>query len=106
MKRPDIKRIFVSGPYTSGDVAVNVKNAIDAASKLMDAGYAVYLPHLSHFWHLVSPRPYQDWLKLDLEWLKLCDAIVRLDGQSPGADGEVNFAKENGKPVYTLKELL
>ena len=106
MKRPDIKRIFVSGPYTSGDVAVKVKNAIDAASKLMDAGYAVYLPHLSHFWHFVSPRPYQDWLKLDLEWLKLCDAVVRLPGYSPGADSETKFAQESGMSIYTLEELL
>ncbi len=106
MKQPHVKRVFISGPYTNGDIAVNVRTAIHAASKLMDAGYTVYLPHLSHFWHLVSPRSYQDWLKLDLEWLKLCDAVVRLSGYSLGADGEAIFAKENGKPIYTLEELL
>lgn len=106
MKRPDIKRVFVSGPYTNGDVAVNVRNAIDAASKLMDAGYAVYLPHLTHFWHLVSPRPYQDWIKLDLEWLKFCDAVVRLDGESQGADGETKEAANLGIPIFSLEELL
>lgn|SRR3990167_427647 len=104
MIRP--KRIFLSGPYTHGDVAVNVRTAIEAASKLTDAGYIVYLPHLSHFWHLLCPRPYEDWLKLDLAWLELCDAIVRLDGYSPGADGEIEEAKRRGILVMRMEDLI
>lgn len=82
-------KIYVAGPYTQGDVAVNVRNALHAASMLADAGFIPYVPHLSHFWHLVFPRPYEEWLKFDLIWLAQCDACLRLDGPSNGADGEV-----------------
>lgn len=102
MRRFD--RIFISGPYTNGDIAVNVRTAIEAASKLTDAGYTVYLPHLSHFWHLVSPRPYKDWIKLDLAWLKLCDAVVRLPGESPGSEIEKKEADGLGIPVFSWEE--
>jgi hypothetical protein len=27
--------------------------------------------------------------------------VLRLDGESTGADGEVSYAKELGKPVFT-----
>ena len=99
-----ICRVFVSGPYTKGDVAANVRAAIEAAAQLTDTGYIVYLPHLTHFWHLVSPRPYEDWIKLDLAWLKLCDAVVRLPGESPGADREETEADTLGIPVYDWSE--
>ncbi len=95
-----MKLIFVAGPYSGGDVAVNVKTAIDAADWLMTLGAAVYVPHLCHFQHLVHPRPEADWKENDLEMLRRCDAVFRLRGKSPGADAEVELARELGKPVF------
>ena len=92
--------IYIAGPYSGGDVAVNVRNAIGAANRLVDAGYKPFVPHLCHFWHLLYPRPYEDWVALDMAWLPKCEAIVRLDGDSPGADGEVQWALTNNIPVY------
>ena len=93
-------RVYVAGPYTVGDVTQNVRNAIDAADRLLKAGHAPYVPHLSHFWHLVHPGPYAQWAALDLEWVRCCYALVRLPGESAGADREVAFANEVGCLVY------
>lgn len=95
-----MKRVYIAGPYTKGDVAVNVRNAILAASDLADRGFAPYVPHLTHFWHIVSPRPYEEWLRLDLEFLPICDAVLRLPGKSSGADAEVDEALRLSIPVY------
>lgn len=95
-----MRRVYVAGPYTHGDVAVNVKTALDAAIALLDAGFAPYVPHLTHFLHMMHPRPYKDWIALDLEWLPVCDALIRLHGESPGADREVAEAQRLGIPVY------
>ena len=99
-------RIYIASPYTIGDVAVNVRRVLLVANELMDKGHAPYVPHLSHFQHLVAPRPYQDWLDLDFEWLKVCDCVLRLEGESKGADQEVELAKSLGiKIVYNIEDI-
>lgn len=95
-----MKRIYIAGPYTNGDVAINVKTAIDAAEALTAKGWAPFVPHLTHFWHMLHPHEYQFWIRQDLEWLKVCDALVRLPGESAGADTEVLFAQSRHIPVY------
>lgn len=95
-----MKKVYVAGPYTLGDVAVNVRNAIIAADVLADHGFAPFVPHLSHFWHMHRPRPYADWLAIDLAFLLSCDLVLRLPGESPGADLEVKTAQERNIPVY------
>ena len=94
-------RIYVAGPYTKGDVAMNVRSAIEAADRLLKAGHAPFLPHLAHFWHLVCPGPYEQWITLDLAWLPVCQAIVRLPGDSSGADGEIVEARRLGIPIFS-----
>ena len=99
-------KVYIASPYTLGDVAVNVKVQIDAADKLIDAGFAPFAPLYSHFQHMAHPRPYQDWVKLDMEWVKVCDCLLRLDGKSSGADDEVKLAKKLNLPVfYSFVEL-
>jgi len=93
-------RVYIASPYTLGDVAVNVKRQLDAVDKLMDKGFAPFAPLYSHFQHMAHPRPYQDWINIDLEWVQVCDCVLRLDGKSSGADGEVSLAKHLNIPVY------
>lgn len=93
-------RAYLAGPYSQPDQAVNVRNAILAASRLVDAGHVPFVPHLTHLWNLVAPRPYEDWLRLDLVWVGQCEALIRLPGESPGADREVAEARRLGLPVY------
>lgn len=96
-----MKRVYIAGPYTKGDVAENVNRAIRAANLLMDAGAYPYVPHLSHFWHLVYQRPYEDWLALDMAYLECAAAVFRIAGESHGADKEVEWAEAHGVPVFT-----
>jgi len=101
-----MRRIYIAGPYSQGDVAMNVRKAYEAADQLANLGFAPFVPHHTHFWHLLFPRPYDDWLKLDLEFLPCCDAVLRLPGPSNGADGEVRKAESLGIPVFYDKEAL
>ena len=100
-------RIFISSPYTIGDAALNVRAQIDAADELMTLGHAPYTPLLSHFQHIIHPRPIGDWMELDLEWMKVCNCLLRLPGPSRGAGIEIEYAKKMGLPVYfSIDELI
>lgn len=101
-----MKRIYIASPYTVGDVGVNVKRQMDAADELIEQGYAPFAPLMSHFQHMAHPRPYHDWMMLDREWIGVCDAVLRLPGESRGADNEVTLALGRGIPVfYSIEEL-
>lgn len=93
-------RVYIAGPYTRGDVMLNIREAILAADQVLAAGHVPFVPHLTGFWHVISPHPYQVWIDMDLVWLAECDAMIRLPGVSSGSDGEVRFAEEHGIPVY------
>lgn len=93
-------RVYVAGPYTKGDVVENVRAAVLAGDQIFGAGHTPYVPHLTHLWHTIRPRPWEDWLRLDLEWVDVCDALIRLPGASKGADMEVAHAERRGIPVY------
>ncbi len=94
-------KIYVAGPYTKGDVAQNVRNAIYVGNNLRALGHTPFIPHLTHFWHMLLPHEIDYWYAYDIEWLKECDAVFRLSGESRGADEEVRIAQELGKPIYT-----
>ena len=102
-----IRFVYVDSPYTLGDVAVNVRASIDAADVLAVNGLVPCSPLLCHFWHLVHPHEYQFWIDQTLAWLERCDAVLRLPGESAGADAEVRRAAQLGMPVFhSLDELL
>lgn len=100
-------RVYVSGPYTAPDPVENTHKAILAADELMDNGFIPYVPHLTMTWHLVKPRPYEDWMTIDLAFVEVCDAVLRIPGASSGGDREVTYAQSLGIPVYhSIVELL
>jgi hypothetical protein len=100
-------KVYIAGPYSKGDVEANVRVAIDHANILLSFGYAPYVPHLNHFWNSVHKHSYEDWMALDLEFLRTCHALLRIPGKSPGADREVEEARKLGIQVYRgLEELL
>jgi hypothetical protein len=45
-----------------------------------------------------------DWLGIDLPWVARSDAVLRLPGESRGADAEVAEAERNGIPVFYAVE--
>lgn len=95
-------KVYVAGPYTKGDVVINVRHAILVGNKLREMGFTPYIPHLSCFWHMVVPHKQIDfWYDYDFEWLAVCDAVFRFPGESVGADNAFAWAKVHGIPVYS-----
>lgn len=100
-------RIGIIGPYTQGSEGKNTRAAIDAFVKLADAGHAVFCPHLTHFVALVHPRFYEYWMAQTDGWFRVCEAVLRLPGVSPGGDREEALCLSLGIPVYRdIGELL
>lgn len=91
--------IYVSGPYTKGDPATNTRDALEAGTIILNAGHIPIVPHLSHFWHFLFPRAYEEWMQYDFELIQKCDILLRLPGDSNGADREVRVAAQLGIPV-------
>ncbi len=94
------KLIYIACPYTQGDVAVNVHKAIVAANEIAYMGAIPYVPIWTHFWHLITPKPWEFWIKLDSYFVGISDALLRLPGESRGADREVGQADILGIPVF------
>jgi len=123
------KRIYIAGPITKGDLAHNIRQAEVAFFRLLKAGHAPLCPH----WSCYSTGPinarelpgmagfvyahatahgggnctHADWLGADLPWVAVSDAVLRLPGESSGADAEVAHALANDIRVFLdLDELL
>jgi hypothetical protein len=99
------KRVYIAGPYST-DPEWCTALAIAFGDAVLSRGHFPYIPHLAHFWDRQCPRPYEDWMALDLKWLEVCDVLLRIPGESPGADREMAHAKSWGIPVvYSLGEI-
>jgi hypothetical protein len=94
-------RVYISGPITKGNKIQNLAQALEAYKILLLNGFAPFCPHLSMLTDDVLGRiPYRTWIETDLEWVKICHILLRLPGESPGAEEEVAMAEDNGIPVY------
>lgn len=100
--------VYVAGPYTNPDPVLNTHDACVIGSQLIDSGLCgVVIPHPTLVWHMVTPRPLEDWYAIDLAVLARCDAVYRFPGRSTGADAEVEFALARHIPVFfEVPELL
>ncbi len=95
--------IYVAGPmYGSGHVDENIKAALAIADIILESGFIPFVPHLFTFWHFRSDKPVEDWLRMDKAWLRKCDGMVRIDGESPGASLEEGWANEWEIPIHPL----
>jgi hypothetical protein len=103
----DHPRIYLAGPITANKkehrtIKSNVKDAMDLWHILAELGFYPYCPHLSYYLNTkcFSLQTYEDGLRHDFVWIKVCDAVYRMPGASKGADREVVFATEQEIPVY------
>ena len=98
-----IRYVYVAGPISKGDVQENIRRGIEAGLHLLKAGYAPMIPHLSCYAQpdaLLGTTAYEWWLELDLAFIEVCDAVIRLPGESAGADRETAYAETVGVPVF------
>ena len=105
-------RVYISGPISKptkkkGRYGKNIVPAMNMWAWLWSAGFTPYCPHLSYQLsnHLTKEWGYEltheEWMEQDLQWLALCDAMIRLPGESPGADMEEAYCKAHDIPVFT-----
>jgi hypothetical protein len=93
--------VYIAGPYTRPCPVANTRAAIEVMHRLWKSGVITPIcPHLSLLADMVCPMPYTEWLKLDLELLRRCDAVLRMPGDSYGADCEVDDADRCGIKVF------
>lgn len=101
-------RMYIAGPYSANhprQVLRNVDAAIEAGIKVITKGHSVFIPHYTHYMHLHSSCPfeYEEYLRNDIEWLKVSDAMLFLS-PSPGANMELELAKKLGLRIYYFVE--
>ncbi len=109
--------VYIAGPVGRGDLAANIQQATDAFRRLALAGLAPICPHWSAFSGptLVSATggtvyaiasvdgcglSHAEWLAVDLALVERSDAVLRLPGESSGADQETEHANARGIPVF------
>jgi len=100
-------RIYVAGPYTAPtreQVDVNIARASEATAVLLRKGHYPFSPinMTAHFDELYPDIDKDTYIKSDLKWLELCDAILLLPGwqESEGAKLEYKRAEEMGLTMY------
>ena len=100
-------KIYLASPYTLGSQTDNVRTQLDAFKFLITEGFVPFAPLLLHYYAIVHPISYDDCMTYCFEWIQSCDYLLRLEGESKGADMEVAKARELGIPVfYSFQELL
>ncbi|WP_256977531.1 DUF4406 domain-containing protein [Microbacterium sp. Yaish 1] len=114
----DSLMILIAGPYasgTGGDPALmrrNLARLEEAAWPLFEAGHIpmigewVALPVLASAGASGPTDPLAEKVMYPVahRLLQRCDAVLRLPGESRGADQDVAIARERGVPVYTALE--
>ena len=91
--------VYVAGPITRDPFGA-VRKSIPVWRQLRKLGVAPFMPQWSILPEMVESIAYEDWLAYDFDIIRNCDGLVRLEGESPGADREVEFAGELGLPRF------
>lgn len=93
--------VYVAGPITSPEPMANAHRALALGGTLLRTGLVVpFVPHVTCLWQMVDPHSYETWMAYDFEVIHRCDALLRMDGESPGADREVALALDLRLPVF------
>jgi hypothetical protein len=109
----DKLKIYIAGPLsapTKHGMLDNIQKAFDVALEIAKKGHIFYLPHLSFFFDEYAQEkevslPWEYWMEFDKYWIEQSDALFFI-GSSPGADKELEWAKEMGKQIfYSLDEV-
>jgi len=112
--------ILIAGPYRSGTgddpahMARNLERLEEAAWPVFRAGHVpmigewVALPVLRSAGAdgVTDPLAEQVMYPTAQRLLQHCDAVLRLPGESTGADQDVAIARERGIPVYERIEMI
>ncbi len=105
-------KVYIASPYTLGWQPDNVRRQLEAKHILLDYGFIPFAPLENHFSEIHRHRDDNEWFEWDLEWLKVCDVLIRIkpiiEGQelkSTGSDIEQQTAIDENILVYTFNSL-
>lgn len=123
-----MNRVYIAGPISKGYLAYNVHQSDVAFKRLVENGFAPFNPMWSVFAGSVASvtsdsgnthvyaiakslgglgLTHGDWITVDLKWVEVSDCVLRLPGESVGADMEVKHAKLHNIPVfYSIEEVI
>ena len=102
-----IESVYIASPYSDGNRLINVMTSLQYAEDLVEWGLIPFTPLLYHYWDELHEHDWEFWLNQCLYWVGKCDAVLRLPGESKGADIEVEYAQHRGIPVfYDVGDLL
>jgi hypothetical protein len=112
--------ILIAGPYRSGTgddpekMAENLKRLEAPSYALFKAGHIPMIGEWAALpvWHAAGGATIGDALYEEIfhpvahRLLQLCEGVLRLPGESKGADNDVRIARERGIPVwFDLKDV-
>lgn len=100
-KRP---KVYISGPISLGSKTENFAQFMHAQRALIEAGFAPLNPGLTMHEGIAKAFDHETWLEVDLPWVEAADLLIRLPGESKGADREVRAAIEAGVEVLCHDE--
>jgi len=107
-----MKRIYVAGPYSAGnviDVLKNIGVGRKMCAKLFQIGFHPFCPWSDASFIIDNPEAdftIEQFYKYSIEWLKASDAVFLVPGwqDSAGTLAEIKEAGSLGIPVFTNKQ--
>lgn len=109
LERADKDRpiVYISGPITKGNKNHNIFQAMEAHQRLLLLRFSVIDPMPSMLYPFNNEIEHQAWLENDLPHVRVASAVLRLPGESLGAEMECLYAEQCGVPIYhSIEELL
>ena len=102
-------KIYVAGPYIPADGKEetrlgNIRLASETGKLLLRLGHTPFCPHtMTAGWE--DECSWDDFLRMDMEWLRMCDVIVLLPGwqTSRGARMECEEAVKQGLVIWDIQ---
>ena len=105
-------RVYVAGPYNSGNVLgvlANIRRGIKLSLEALNEGFAVYCPWLDFQWGIIDNISLQAYRENAIAWLQASHAVLLVPGweESEGVKRELRVASALGIPVFkSVSDLL
>jgi hypothetical protein len=108
MNRTDV-RVYIAGPLTALPVGYikNLNTMGKVYEDILRMGVAPYNPGSDIIQGLVAGDfELEDYTRVSMAWMKAAHVVFRMEGESKGADAEVQTAAELDIPIaHTFAEL-
>jgi hypothetical protein len=92
--------VYIAGPISKGGTLLNVHRACGVWAYLQKCGIVATCPHWSALQDMICPLPWDEWIAYDMHLIPLHKCVLRLPGESAGADRETAEAARLGIPVF------